>query len=935
GTSSTVKFTNANAYMSGTTAFYNVTVDNGASLTLGTDNIMRIAGTLTLTGTGILAAANNHNTVEYNGAAQNVINPNGTTPGYHNLILSRTINTMPGTALTILGDFSMSGTASATAGAAMTIGGNVTIGSGTTFNASKFSHLFGGNLTNDGTFTGATSTITFNGTAAQTIGGSVASAFNNLTVTNTSAAVLVNTNTNIGGTLFMDGATTTLTPGAAVVFNNAGAAGTITGSGTVQVTRTASTADYSSQYIFSTNTLTNLTVEYAVPTGSQVVSALTYGSLKLDNTSGTNTTGGVITSGGTFTTTAGGTLNMGSNALTVYAVAHSGILTTQNTSATPLTTGKTWGGTVQYDASAAQTVAAGTYNNLNLSNSGEKTTTSATVNGILSMEGTATASAAPTYGSDATLQYNTATARAAGVEWITPFVATGGVIIANSGTITMTGAKVLSGSVPLTINNGASLTIDAAGALTVDGTLTNNAGVAGLVIKSISSGTGSLINSSTGVSATVERYMTGGTTPWHLISSPVEGQDIHAFVDATANAVATNSDKYGLAPYVTSTPGWAHYTASTIESAGNFVSGQGYEVLRSADGTVSFAGTIPTGAVSPSVYYNAASKWWNILGNPYSSSIMINPLAGSSNFLTANSGILETGYGAIYIWNADESTPVYDIINNVTAYYVPPGQSFFVHTKSGASTASFTAAMRTHSTSGFKSSQTIWPSINLNATIAGNNKNTRIYYIPGTTLGIDEGYDAGIFEDNNPLIALSTHIQGSNIDFGIQSLPDNDYENIVVPVGLNAPNGSAVVFSADAINLPANTKVYLEDKLTKKFTRLDEAGTSYSIQLSSASKGTGRFYLHTKQGAMGIDENEKDNITAIPLPQEQIIRIIGPVEPSSLATLYDMNGRMLVSVTLHNYSDNEIAFTPVSDGIYLLQIQSGTTLVKRKICWVR
>jgi hypothetical protein len=114
-------------------------------------------------------------------------------------------------------------------------------------------------------------------------------------------------------------------------------------------------------------------------------------------------------------------------------------------------------GKVNYNGTA-QAVGAYTYNNLTLSGSGLKTIGAVTVNGILSMEGTATASAAPTYDAAATLKYNTATARTNGPEWaVTPFPGTGGVIIANTGAITLNGDKVLGLAAPLTINSGATL----------------------------------------------------------------------------------------------------------------------------------------------------------------------------------------------------------------------------------------------------------------------------------------------------------------------------------------------------------------------------------------------------------------------------------------------------------------------------------------------
>ncbi|MBK9985104.1 MAG: hypothetical protein IPP15_22565 [Saprospiraceae bacterium] len=121
---STVIFTNAAATISGTTNFYNITINSGAGLTLGAGSITRIAGTMT--NNGIWNANPNDNvTVEYNGGDQTVLNPNGSTQGYHHLILSGTgTKTMPGTALIIHGDFSMAGTTTATALAAMDIGGD-------------------------------------------------------------------------------------------------------------------------------------------------------------------------------------------------------------------------------------------------------------------------------------------------------------------------------------------------------------------------------------------------------------------------------------------------------------------------------------------------------------------------------------------------------------------------------------------------------------------------------------------------------------------------------------------------------------------------------------------------------------------------------------------------------------------------------------------
>ncbi|MEI8048091.1 MAG: hypothetical protein WCI92_11975, partial [Bacteroidota bacterium] len=193
---STVKFTNAAATMSDPTNFYNVTIANGAALTPQTDNIMRIAGAITLEGTGVLRAALLNNTIEYNGTStQTILNPNGLTPGYSTLILSGSgTKNLPATALSVSGDFSTSGTASVVAGANITFGGNVTLGSGTTFSAGSYTHTIAGNWTNNGaTFTPGTSMINFNNTSADQsiLGTSASKTYYGLTVAKGSQTLII------------------------------------------------------------------------------------------------------------------------------------------------------------------------------------------------------------------------------------------------------------------------------------------------------------------------------------------------------------------------------------------------------------------------------------------------------------------------------------------------------------------------------------------------------------------------------------------------------------------------------------------------------------------------------------------------------------------------------------------------------------------------
>jgi hypothetical protein len=187
----------------------------------------------------------------------------------------------------------------------VTVGADVTIGSGTTFTTGAFTDSIGGNFTNNGTFTATGSTVVLNGTGAETIGGSTTTGFANLTLSNSTTPIAAATNLNVSGTLTISSGAV-FTPAAAVVINSAAPAGTITGSGTAQVTRTAVTADFVSQYRFTTNTLTNLTVDYAGAGNQTITSTVTYGNLKVSGT-GTTTAAGALTVSGDVTIASGAT----------------------------------------------------------------------------------------------------------------------------------------------------------------------------------------------------------------------------------------------------------------------------------------------------------------------------------------------------------------------------------------------------------------------------------------------------------------------------------------------------------------------------------------------------------------------------------------------------------------------------------------------------
>ena len=172
--------------------------------------------------------------------------------------------------------------ATVTTSSSFDVTASLSVGSGANFSPSSGTiTMYGGSLANSGTLAFQNFAVAANQTVTGSGDFSVAGTFT------------VNT-----GAMF--------SPSAARIISGSG---TLTGSGTVKVSRTAATADFSSQYTISNKTLTNLTVSYE-GASAQVISALTYGGLSVNNAAGVTLAGDTTVNGlmnlyfGTITTSA-------------------------------------------------------------------------------------------------------------------------------------------------------------------------------------------------------------------------------------------------------------------------------------------------------------------------------------------------------------------------------------------------------------------------------------------------------------------------------------------------------------------------------------------------------------------------------------------------------------------------------------------------------
>jgi len=489
----------------------------------------------------------------------------------------------------------------------------------------------------------------------------------------------------------------------------------------------------------------------------------------------------------------------------------------------------------------------------------------------------------------------------------------------------------------LNIFSGTSLTINSGKSLTINGNLDNNGT---FTLNSDATTSGSLIvtGTSTG-NITYNRYMTGGSD-WHLIAASIGGQDINNFVTNGANNILISGVDYKLTPYSNSftfsNPSvWTHWTTDATNpatGAGNFIAGKGYKIMRATDGIVNFSGTVPVTNVSIAITKPASNNAWNLIGNPFPSSIYVNSNAdAANNFMTINSSTMDASYQAIYLWNPTSSST--EAINQASVgSYLSPGQAYFVRSVATGATVNFTTAMRTNQVSAVfqKIATTPTPTITLKVTKGSVTKNTQIKYLSSASLGLDPGYDAGLFDLFSPSFNIYSKLVVDNgVNFMLQSVPDNAYNTTVIPIGIDAVAGSQITFSTESTDLPSVTQVILEDRLLGTSNEINNTDKTYTITLAADSNGIGRFYVHTIfTSTLDVnDYNPVNSIKLYPNPSSNRINLNGDLSKLQNINIYSIIGNRVLSI---NKNFKSINIESLNSGIYIVNLMTkdGTKSLK-------
>ncbi|NVK08111.1 MAG: T9SS type A sorting domain-containing protein, partial [Tenacibaculum sp.] len=415
------------------------------------------------------------------------------------------------------------------------------------------------------------------------------------------------------------------------------------------------------------------------------------------------------------------------------------------------------------------------------------------------------------------------------------------------------------------------------------------------------------------VTGTVTYKRSLPTTNWYLVSPPVAGETLEDIIANHTLASGTGGN-LGLAPYSNITgPAWLYVQSG---NTGTVTNGTGVSIKLATPGDVSISGTANTSNIAKAISTGSRTNY-NLVGNPYTSYI------NSANFAAANTAILTEE--TIWLWNGSQ----YITKNAIDDIEIAPGQGFFVEA-AASNNVIFAFSNQSHQNSDTFMRQEPIPSIELSVNNSDIKRSTKVFYASGKTTGYDKNYDSKMFGEDTSDLAVFTELLTNNQgkQLAIQTLPNNDYENMVIPIGLRALSGEKVTFSINTKNIPTNLKVYLEDRINNVFTNLSEE--NYTTTLNKDSNSIGQFYLHTSsKKPTSIIESSLDNISIYSSSKNEIT-ITGLQTKANIA-VYSILGKEIINRNIISNGVSKVSIPSVATGVYIVKLNSNLGEVSKKV----
>ncbi len=416
-----------------------------------------------------------------------------------------------------------------------------------------------------------------------------------------------------------------------------------------------------------------------------------------------------------------------------------------------------------------------------------------------------------------------------------------------------------------------------------------------ITLQSNASGTASILdNSNLSIygQATIERYFSGNG--WHLVSSPISNATANVFSDMYLQYF--NKDDY------------LYYDIVSANIPLNKMKGYAVYSDLNSENTVTFIGNMNHGTAELDFGLGLDVYNWNLLGNPYPSSINweeVNIPNGMSNEIHYFNAVTENWMS--YVQGTGGSG----------LQFIPPHQGFFISTTQSG-TLTFNDNVRTHSGNDNFAKKPQNKALILRASNNEYSDETWVHFNDIALLEHDGVYDAYkmLATTNLDLPQLYT-FSPSGVILSVNGSPQVES----IDLGFQCQTGGGHVISA--VQEIENTKVILEDKQLNIFVDLSESDYEFEHAITNQ---VNRFTLHFS--FVGLDEINHSSVKIYSNDKTIYLKSNTSIEGDLLIS--DMSGRIVFQ---QNIKSSKLHSIPVnySNGYYLVQYISKSEKIVKKV----
>lgn len=329
---------------------------------------------------------------------------------------------------------------------------------------------------------------------------------------------------------------------------------------------------------------------------------------------------------------------------------------------------------------------------------------------------------------------------------------------------------------------------------------------------------------------------------------------------------------------------------------------------------------------------------WNLLGNPYPSSIQWEDLTDLPGGWTTTTNIdptvfvTDNGAGGVFR-SYNRVTNVGDLTNGVIA----AGQSFWLKANAASPAITITESAKASATGVFfRRKPSVSPHLIVSLSSGSIKDNSFIVFHEGATRGYDLQYDALKFQ---PML---TEMAGPGFDVALLDDENrrlamhavatlNESDVIPLSVRVTEPGEYQLSFASQG-DVSYADNLFLIDHFLNTSTQI-ELGKQYTVLVESPGTEAGRFAIALKDTSSSTDQFERVSLVASPNPVHDNLTVFVNTTEHPDVELLDLLGRSVGRIEMERMESGfrgSVSVREIQQGIYVVRARTleGTKAIR-------